>query len=111
MENLVLSGENFLRKEIQALLRSGYYRSERDFIKDAVEAFISERADLRTEIAVEMYKRREISLGGAAELARLSIEEIKRIIADRGIPLRRGYKSVSQLDERTQKLKKIMRAE
>jgi predicted HTH domain antitoxin len=111
MEDSVLSSQNFLEKEIKALLRSGYYRSESDFIKDAVEAFISERADLRTEIAVEMYKRREVSLGGAAELTRLSIEEMKKILLERGIPLRRGYKSVKQLDERTRKLKEIRRAE
>ncbi len=111
MENLVLPDQNFLKKEIKALLRSGYYRSKGDFLKDAVEAFINERADLRTEIAVEMYKRREVSLGGASEIAKLSIEEMKKILLKRGIPLRRGYKSVKQLDERTRKLKEIRRAE
>lgn len=105
-----LSGENFLKKEIKALLRSGHYRSESDFIKDAIEAFINERADLRTEIAVEMYKRREVSLGGASDIARLSIEEMKEVLVERGIPLRRGYKSVQQLNERTKKLKEIRRA-
>jgi len=54
-------------------------------IKDIVEGDINStllaaRKDLRVSIACELYKRGEISLGKACEIASLNIEEMKEVL-------------------------------
>lgn len=43
---------------------------------------------MKVEVALSLYKREEISLGGAAEIAGLSREEFKEVMASRGIERR-----------------------
>ncbi len=74
-----------MEMEIESLVQSGYYSSKSDVIKDAFRIFLESRPHLRTAAAVEMYKREEVSLGRAAEIACVSLEEFKDILHDRGV--------------------------
>ena len=71
-------------KEIDALVKAGYYSSKSDVVKDALRTFLSEKKNLRTAAAVELYKRDEVSLGKAAEIADVGIVEFKEILASQG---------------------------
>ena len=39
----------------------------------------------------EIVKREEVSISKAAELAGLNIEEMKRVLADQGVEIKRGF--------------------
>ena len=39
----------------------------------------------------EIVKREEVSISKAAELAGLNIEEMKRVLADKGVEIKRGF--------------------
>jgi predicted HTH domain antitoxin len=70
------------------LVRLGLYRNEREAVEDGIRHLLLSHPEYRVEIAVERYKREEISLGKAAQLAGLSLEEMKELLKDRGIPLK-----------------------
>jgi predicted HTH domain antitoxin len=109
MESISVTATNLLKKEINALLRRGYYSNEGELIKDAIKAFIDAKPELRTEVAIELYSRGDVSLGGAAGVAKLTIEEMKGLLASKGIAIRRGYATVDELAKKTQELRKIRR--
>ncbi|MCK4736399.1 MAG: UPF0175 family protein, partial [Methanophagales archaeon] len=65
--------------------KTGLYRDEEEFIKEAINTLLAARKDLRVSIACELYKREEISLGKACEIAFLNIEEMKEVLYKKGI--------------------------
>ncbi len=73
-----------IKKEIDALVKAGYYSSKSDVVKDALRTFLDKKRNLRLAAAVELYKLEEISLGKAAEIADIGIVEFKEILASRG---------------------------
>ena len=83
-----------VKKEIDALVKAGYYSSKSDVVKDALRTFLSEKRNLRLAAAVELYKREELSLGKAAEVANVGIVEFKEILASQ------GYKRVIPVTKR-----------
>ncbi len=74
-----------VKKEIDALVKAGYYSSKSDVVKDALRTFLDTKKNLRLAAAVELYKREEISLGKAAEMADVGIIEFKERLAELGI--------------------------
>lgn len=93
-----------VKKEIDALVQAGYYSSKSDVVKDALRTFLSEKKNLRLAAAVELYKRDELSLGKAAEVADVGMVEFKEILASR------GYKRVLSVSRReTRKADEIMK--
>lgn len=77
--------DDLISKEINVVPFTGYYKNENEFIRDAVNTLLSARKDLRIAIACELYKREEISIGKACEIAFLTIEEMKEILHKKGI--------------------------
>lgn len=76
-----------MEKEMEALIRSGYYSSKSDVVKDALRFLLENKTNLKIAAAIEMYGREEISLGRAAEISGLSIEEFKDVLKSRGIKI------------------------
>jgi predicted HTH domain antitoxin len=64
---------------------SGLYTSESAFIADAIRTLLAARPDVRVTIACQLYARGFISIGKAAELSGLDIEELKAALYERGI--------------------------
>ena len=77
--------EDMVKKEISVIPSTGFYRDEEEFIKEAINTLLAARKDLRVSIACELYKKEEISLGKACEIASLNIEEMKEVLHKRGI--------------------------
>ncbi|MGH9918250.1 MAG: UPF0175 family protein [Nitrososphaerales archaeon] len=88
-----------VKKEIDALVKAGYYSSKSDVVKDALRTFLSEKRNLRLAAAVELYKLEEVSLGKAAEIADVSIVEFKERIAELGITRVIRTESVKRMDK------------
>ena len=77
--------------QVRDLVEAGLYPREDDAARDAVRCLLQNRPDLRTALAVHRYRvDEEMSVGGAAELAGVSIFEMKDIVIREGVPLRVG---------------------
>lgn len=71
---------NLIEKEISIIPSTGLYKSGEEFIKDAINTLLAARKDIRIAVACELYKRGDISLGKACEIASVNIEEMKEIL-------------------------------
>lgn len=96
-----------VKKEIDALVKAGYYSSKSDVVKDALRTFLSEKKNLRLAAAVELYKRGEVSLGKAAEIADVGIVEFKEVLASQGYKrvLTVSRRDLKRADERMKKMR------
>jgi len=96
-----------IEKEIRALIKSRYYGSIDEAVKDAFRTLLNAKPDLRTVAAVELYKEGEVSLGKAAEIAGVTTIEFKDILADRGIKREVGSRSKEELESGVELVKKM----
>lgn len=87
-----------VEEQIQLLTDAGYL-TEEEAKQEAFRALLRERPDLRLSLAVERYKREEITLNRAAELAGVTTEEFKQTLAKRGVSIRRGALSEEEREE------------
>ncbi len=79
-----------IAKELDAISELGLYKNKTEFITDAISTMLSAHRELRIAIACRLYEKEDISLGKAAEIVDTSIEEMKKIITERGIKLKIG---------------------
>lgn len=93
-----------LRLELGAIPETGYYDSVSEFLRDAMRTILAARKDLRIAIATVLYKEGKISLGKAVEIADTNYEEMKKILMEKGIKLRRGAETKKELEEELKSL-------
>ena len=74
-----------VEKEIHALIETKYYPSISEAVKDAFRTLFATKPALKIISAVYLYSNNEVSISKAAELAGVSIEEFKEILASRGV--------------------------
>lgn len=91
-------------ESIDILRRKGSFSSREEFLSEALRTFLKENPDLRRELAVEQFKSNSISLNRAAELAGLSSEEFKEVLADHGIDRDIGFLSEEEREDRLNRL-------
>lgn len=82
---------SIVEKQIDALIKKGYYSNRAEFVEDAIKTFFELRREMRIATVVELYKKEEISISKAAELAGLNIEEMKRVLVEKGVEIKRGF--------------------
>ncbi len=95
--------------EIKALIKAGFYKNASELIKDAIINLFETKPDLRLNLAIEMYKNKEISVGRAAEIAGLNIVQFKEILSKRGIIIEVGNESVEELESNVRRIKKLFK--
>ena len=61
---------------------------EQEVIEEGIRQLLRAHPEYKTEIAVHRYVSEEASLGKAADIAGVSVEEMKSILSERGITLR-----------------------
>ncbi|RLG31598.1 hypothetical protein DRO03_00495 [Methanosarcinales archaeon] len=92
MFHIVMTMEaNIVVKQVNALIEGGYYPNKAEFVEDAISAFFELRKDMKIASVIELYKKEEISISKAAELAGLDMEEIKRVLVEEGVGIKRGF--------------------
>ena len=74
-----------MEKEIHALIETKYYPSIAEAVKDAFRTLFATKPSLKIISAVYLYSNNEVSISKAAEIAGVSIEEFKEILASRGV--------------------------
>jgi predicted HTH domain antitoxin len=82
-----MSYATFADREIAALMRLGLYQSREEVISDAVRNLLLNNRSLRLELALDLFKNDEVSLGRAAEIAGLDRWQFEEILSERGIPI------------------------
>jgi len=90
------------------LVDAGLYRTEGEVVVDALRHLLHAHPEYRIALAVHRYQMdEEVSLGKAAQLAGVSQEEVKEILADRGVSLRLGPASIEEAKEEVATLRKV----
>ena len=90
--------------EIEASSETGYYDNKSEFLRDATRTLLAARKDLRIAIACELYKKEKISLGRTVEIADVNYEEMKKLLVERGIKIRRGLRTVEEMKKRAKSI-------
>ena len=85
-------------EEINSLIRTKSYSSKDEVISDALRALLAMKPGLKTEIAVDLYKTGKVSLWKAADVASMSLEEFKEILASRSIRIEIGGSTEESLE-------------
>jgi predicted HTH domain antitoxin len=70
------------------LIKLGFYPDEKSLLSDAFRALFEIKPELKTEIAIDRYKKGKVSLWGAARDAGCTLEEFKEILRSRGFVIR-----------------------
>ena len=73
-----------IARKVKALVDAGYYASEAEVIKNALMSLFREHTELNVTVALELYKKDEVTLSKAAEIAGMTTIEFKEILAKRG---------------------------
>lgn len=92
-------GSHVISQRIGILLERGLFESEESLMLSAYRSLLTLQPELKTELALSLYEREEISLGRAAEIAGVSREQMKEILASRGIERRIAVRSPERIAE------------
>lgn len=73
--------------DLGVLVEKGTYSDKDELIKDALRALLRSKPQLRKELAIELYKRRKVSLSRASEICGINIEDFKELLKEEGIKI------------------------
>lgn len=107
MKTITATVPDLFGLEIEYLLKIGAYRTEGEVLKDALRQLLLSRPGYRIDIAVKLYTDDKISLGRAAELAGISIDEMKEVLMQRGIKPKLGIETIEEALDEIDALKEI----
>lgn len=85
-------------EEIRLLTEAGHL-TEEEVRREAFHALLRERPELRLLLAIERYKKEEITLNRGAKIAGMTLEEFKRALHKRGERIRRGTVSEDRRED------------
>lgn len=93
-----------LNKLDEILVSTGRYPSKKELIEDALRALIRAKPELKRDVAIELYKKNEVSLSRAAEICGLNIEDFKELLKERGIKILVPSIPVEEVDEEVKRI-------
>ncbi len=88
-----------IKEGMDSLIRAGYYKDKENLQGESFRTLLEVRPELRTEVAIELYKSNKISLSRAAEIAGVSLEGMKTILKYRGLKIKVEPPSERELEE------------
>jgi len=90
------------------LVSAGLYKDEQAVVQDAIRALLSERPQLRLELAIHRYRSEQISLAKAAALAGVSWERMREILLSRGIQPFLGPETEAEAAQEIEAMERIV---
>jgi predicted HTH domain antitoxin len=81
------------------LISSGVYPDIITLRNDSLRALFREKPELLRVIAIELYRKHEVSLSRAAEIAGLNIEDFKVVLRERSIFIEITPELIHEMDE------------
>ena len=91
----------------EILISIGKYSNKEELIKDALRALIRAKPKLKRDVAIELYKKKEISLARAAEICGLDIENFKDLLKERNIKISVPSIPIEEIDKEVEKILEI----
>ena len=88
----------------ELLINIGKYPSKEELYKDALRALLRARLDLRRDIAIELYRKKTISLSRASEMCGSNIEDFKELLKERGIKREIPSIPVEEIDKEVESI-------
>ena len=88
-----------LTPRMDLLIERRIFDSEESLTTSAYRSLLTLRPELKIEMALSLYQQEEISLGRAAEIAGMSREQLKEILAARGIERKLVERSREQIEQ------------
>lgn len=88
-----------LTQQMSLLVERRIFDSEESLVTSAYRSLLTLQPELKLEIALSLYEEEEISLGRAAEIAGVSREQMKEILAAHGIQRKFAQPSQEQVDK------------
>ena len=92
-----------IERKVRALVDAGYYSSESEVIKNAVLSLFRENTELNVTVAIELYKKEDVSMSKAAEIAGMTTIEFKEILGKRGFTREIEARPAEEMDEKLRK--------
>lgn len=89
------------------LVALGLYGNEQDVIDDGIRHILRSHPEYKIVIAVKKYKQEEVSLGKAADIAGISLEEMKEIFRTRGVALK-GLESIREIQKDAERAREAL---
>ncbi|MCL0060382.1 UPF0175 family protein [Dehalococcoidia bacterium] len=86
------------------LVGIGRYPGRKELIEDALRALIRSKPELRMDVAIELYRKREVSISRAAEICGLNIEDFKELLKSRGIRISVPSIPVREIDDELRRI-------
>ena len=84
------------KMEIDSLVASDKFTSKSDVVKTALRLMKERNPEYKIDIAVEIYRNGEVSLGRAAEIASTDRESFNEILEERGVDREPGSREGSR---------------
>lgn len=92
----------------EILVGMGKYPSKKELIDDALRALIRAKPELKRDMAIELYKKREVSLSRAAEICGLNIEDFKELLKEKGLKVKVPSIPVEEIDEEVERILEVV---
>jgi len=89
------------------LVALGLYGNVQDVIDDGIRHILRSHPEYKMEVAIHKYKLEEASLGKAADIAGISLEDMKELFKTRGIALK-GQESINEIQEDAERARKAI---
>jgi predicted HTH domain antitoxin len=94
-----MSESSTIHWEITQLVKSKLFPDEQAVLRSALRALFQSRPEIRRQMVIRAYTAGEISLGKAAEIMGVSLEEMKDILQENGAEIHMGPGTVDEMVE------------
>lgn len=94
--------------KVKDFVKSGLYKDDNEVIQDAIRHLIHMHPEFKIQLAIDRYKRESISVGKAANIAGVSLEQMKDILISHGIQPRLGAKTIKEAENEVITLRRIL---
>jgi predicted HTH domain antitoxin len=88
----------FWETELETIRSVGPWQTEAEVIRDAIDALLSSRAELRQAVAVKLYLQDEVTLSRAAEIAGMNIWQFRDHLRAQGVAIVVPEETTEDLD-------------
>ena len=93
-----------LNKLDEILVRIGRYPGKKERIEDAFRTLLRAKPELKRDVAIELYKKNEVSLSRASEICGLNMEDFKELLKEKGIKISVPSIPIEEVDKEVEKI-------
>jgi predicted HTH domain antitoxin len=93
-----------LSKLDEILVRIGRYAGKKELMEDAFRTLLRTKPELKRDVAIELYRKSEVSLSRASEICGLNIEDLKELLKERGIEIPVPRISAEEVDKEVERI-------